>query len=334
MWQSMHLLRSLAVMIALIGSIASAADPNFFLNFSLPNPASTTPLLPGRLFVPAEASTGPRPLIIFLHGGGEIGTNNIAQVNLNIDNLFAEAIRRGAFLYAPQSTGAWSSQTITDHVMTMVGRSLTEFNVDARRIYATGLSNGGGGTWNLLNRYGTIAAGVPICGIPPASDFLPANLLDTPVWAYHARNDGTVGVANSRNRVNSILAAAGEPAFIYPAGATPPDNHYDAATLDLHYTEYYNGGHNIWSRVYNGTANRAMYDWMFSQALIPEPTAAMLAAVGLVAAVVRRQKSRHPRRDALPRRRQSTRWSAARAAATAARVHAAAAHPAESAPQS
>lgn len=61
-----------------------------------------------------------------MHGAGESGTNNAAQVNGNIDNLLAEAKRRGAFLYAPQTNGGWSSATILDRVASMLDRALAE----------------------------------------------------------------------------------------------------------------------------------------------------------------------------------------------------------------
>src|ERR1044072_1061470 len=90
-----------------LGTAANVAD---FSNFSLTTGLTT--LLPGRLYIPPEATSDPsiaRPLILFLHGSGENGTNNLSQINVNIDNLLAEAKQRGAFLYAPQSTSGWSS---------------------------------------------------------------------------------------------------------------------------------------------------------------------------------------------------------------------------------
>ena len=67
-----------------------AANPADFVVFS-------DPTIPGRLYVPPEASAGPRPLILFLHGSGETGTNNFSQINVNIDNLLAGAKARARF---------------------------------------------------------------------------------------------------------------------------------------------------------------------------------------------------------------------------------------------
>src|SRR5215203_4043570 len=132
----------------LIPRIAHAANVADFIDFSLRN-ASNQVILPGRLYVPPEAMsdpTTPRSFILFFHGAGENGTNNLNQINGNIDNLLAEAKRRGAYLYAPQTTSNWTSTTLTTNVMTMIGQAKTNQNVDEDRLYVTGLSNGGGGT--------------------------------------------------------------------------------------------------------------------------------------------------------------------------------------------
>src|SRR3989337_2839009 len=78
--------------------ITHAAGVNDFRDFSLH--AAGAVVLPGRLYVPTAAltdSAAPRPLIVFLHGGGEYGSDNLCQINANIDNLLAEVKRRGAF---------------------------------------------------------------------------------------------------------------------------------------------------------------------------------------------------------------------------------------------
>ena len=84
---------------------ATAANIADFIDYSLYSSRGPV-ILPGRLFVPPEATTDPltpRPLMLFLHGGGAIGTNNITQVEHTPDYLLDEAKRRGAFLYVPQA---------------------------------------------------------------------------------------------------------------------------------------------------------------------------------------------------------------------------------------
>lgn len=287
-------LRTILVVLA-VGALAApsrAALISDFADFSLRNSRGGL-VLPGRLYIPPEAAAAgatPRPLILFLHGAGEAGANNSAQVNGNIDNLLAEAKRRGAYLYAPQSPGAWSDLTLTGRVMSMIDRALGEQNVDVDRLYVTGLSNGGGGTWNILSRYGErFAAGVPICGVTPASDFAPANLVHQAIAAFHARNDGTVAVGTSRTVVNRILSAAALTAPMYPSLASAPDFRFDAPGLDLHYTEFRTGGHGIWGSVYN---TPALYDWLFAHTLaVPEPGTLAIVLPAVFCAMRRRSRA-------------------------------------------
>jgi len=281
----------------LAADAARGASVSDFIDFTLRSGATT--LLPGRLYVPPEATSDPsvpRPMIVFLHGAGESGTNNLAQINGNLDNLLAEAKRRGAFLYAPQTNGGWGSSVITGRVMTMVDQALAGHNIDVDRLYATGLSMGGGGTWNLLNRYGTrFAAGIPICGIGPASDFVPARLIDQAIAVFHARNDTVVSHVTSRNVINSILSAAHESLPTYPSARDPNVFSFSATGLDLQYMELATGGHGIWPAVYSAPP---VYDWLFAHTLaVPEPSALIrvgVAGLSLVAFLRPRRRRRLP----------------------------------------
>jgi predicted peptidase len=189
---------------------ALAAKTADFDDFSLVSDGKV--VLPGLLYIPPEAKSDPsvrRPLILFLHGGGEKGTNNRSQVNVNIDNLLAEAKRRGVYLYAPQSPDGWDSRELTDQVMTMVDRAIAQHKVDKSRIYVTGLSSGGCGTWNMLNRYpDRFAAGIPICSGSPDSDFVPDRLIDHAIYIFHSRDDHGAPAGTTEQLVNSILTAA------------------------------------------------------------------------------------------------------------------------------
>ena len=94
-----------------LGGHAPAASINDFVNYTLLD-SNNNALLRGLLHVPAGYATDPgkpRPLILFLHGAGESGTDNRRQINGNIDNLLAAAKARDAFLYAPQTNSGWSA---------------------------------------------------------------------------------------------------------------------------------------------------------------------------------------------------------------------------------
>jgi len=154
--------------------IVAQENVEFFTDFS-------TRGLPGRLYVPPEAADGPRPVIVFLHGAGERGSDNVAQINGNINNLLSMAQSRGAYLYAPQRTsGNWNLTAVTDAVMSMTDQIVNQQNGDNNRLYVTGLSLGGGGTWNMASRFADrFAAAVPIAGVNPAESacrHLPAGI--------------------------------------------------------------------------------------------------------------------------------------------------------------
>ena len=285
-----------------LGSVGHGADVSEFIDFSVPG-------LPGRLYVPpmpvpqravSELDGGllapqeahhsePAPLIVFLHGAGETGDNNTSQVGPNIDNLFEAAKQRRAFLYAPQATTFnWSNMGRTTQVMEMVDQALASYEIDPLRIYVTGLSMGGGGTWNMLNRFSErFAAGVPIAAVPPVSDFDPQNLVKLPIWAFHARDDNAVDVRHSRNVVNSIRAAGGKSAVDFSIGDDRNATfELKDEELNLRYTDWPTGGHGIWGRVYADTELR---DWMFAQVrAIPEPAAVVLLLTFIAAAASRR----------------------------------------------
>jgi predicted peptidase len=262
---------------------ATAASINDVSNHSLVD-SNNTPLLRGLLHVPAGYAADPRkprPLILFLHGAGESGTDNRRQINGNIDNLLAAAKARDAFLYAPQTNSGWNSPTLLAHAMTMIDRTIDQHSVDPNRIYVTGLSMGGGGAWNFLNQFShRVAATVPICAVNPTGSFTPADLLDEAIWAFHGRSDQLVPVTVTRNVINRFLSAAGQPIPNYPpvSNTFGPNTLFEFPPLDLRYTDM-RGDHGIWGQVYNMPG---MYDWLFAHGAVPEPSSLILAVAILL----------------------------------------------------
>ncbi len=253
--------------LALWGTEVPAASVSDFLDFSDAG-------LPGRLYVPPEAATSaePRPLILFLHGAGETGTNNSAQVNGNIDNLLENAKSRGAFLYAPQATTFnWQTSSRPAQVMSKIDEALSQYNIDNERLYVTGLSMGGGGVWSMLNRFDDrFAAGVPIAAVSPAADFEGGNLVGKPTWAFHARDDNVVSSAASQQAVSDVIDAGKGASLTFPGGSDGRSTVlYTNEQIGINYTEFATGGHGIWTPVYD---TPEMYDWMFSKTLMPTPT--------------------------------------------------------------
>jgi predicted peptidase len=273
----------------LTGRTAFAIDFSDFADFSLRSGNAT--LLPGRLYVPPEAidsSSTPRPFIVFLHGGGGAGTDNVRQLNQDIANVAVEAERRGAFLYAPQAPLNWRPTSITDCVMTMVDRALMDYEVDRTRMYLSGYSSGGGGTWNMLSRYpGRFAAAVSVAPVSAEPDFMPANLIGQPLAVFHARNDSIAPVTTTRDIINRILIAANQPLPTYPA-ATAPDFTFSVAALNLNYIEPASGNHSVLFSVFN---QPRLYDWLFAHTTAPEPaTASHVGCVCFSLAVCARRR--------------------------------------------
>lgn len=260
--------------VAVPSRLALAADPNLFADVS--QRTSATPpvvLLPARVWIPRDAMQQPavdRPLVVFLHGAGESGTNNTSQVNGNIDNLLAEMQRRNVYLLAPQWGGAnnFDDAVYVSRIQQLVDSVATTYSIDRSRVYVTGLSAGGGRTQRvLINNASTFAAAVPICAVIAFGQPF-AQAAGKPFWLFHARDDSVVVANNSRNAFNLFLTAnaitnistwpaSGAPDAFFERGA--PAN--PGAPTPFRYTEYATGNHGIWGRVY---ADAAMYNWLFS----------------------------------------------------------------------
>lgn len=260
---------------------------------------SASKSLPYRLFIPKNyQSAKAYPLMITLHGAGERGTDNAAQLVHDFSKRWAaDSLQSKSphFVVAPQCppNNQWvdtdwgkgsydqSQVPISDELQAVVaildslGR---EFNLDANRIYVSGLSMGGYGTWDLVARYpGRFAAAVAVCG---AGDPRKAqSLAKLPLWAFHAEGDNVVPVAGSRDMVNALKSAGGEPKY----------KEYPAAQ---------HVGHGSW--VLAGH-EPGLNTWLFAQARVTTvslPQAAALAGLGGMAWEWRLRQGRFLRQGA------------------------------------
>lgn len=211
-----------------------------------------------RLMKPATvAEKTSYPLVIFLHGAGERGNDNTAQIKHGVGDFASAANREKypCFLIAPQcprdrwwvdGTRPSRKPVASDRasepgalVLALIDELVKEFPIDRERIYLTGLSMGGYGTWELLCRKPELfAAGMPICG---GGDVKRADkLAKIPIWVFHGDKDTAVPVARSREMVEEIKKAGGEPK----------------------YTEYPGVGHDSWTQSYR---NPDVLAWLFAQ---------------------------------------------------------------------
>jgi len=202
------------------------------------------------------------PLVILMHGAGERGTNNVSQLKWGAREIFDCLRRRGEefFFVAGQvpegkrwvevdwgalahAMPAEPSETMARQ-LALVGHLLaTRPEIDRARVYATGVSMGGYGTWDILcRRPEWFAAAMPICGGGDAARAY--RMRGVPIWAYHGDGDEVVPVARSRAMVSALWACDGK----------------------VKYTEYPGVGHDCWIRAYGDGAN---LDWLLSQRKAP-----------------------------------------------------------------
>lgn len=216
------------------------------------------PGLPYRLLKPLDFDPKQTyPLVLFLHGAGERGDDNAVQLFHGARNFTDLAMRRrhGAFVIFPQCPAEkrwvevpWDGKSHTmpaepsaplAAVFELVAALRQEFPVDERRIYGVGLSMGGFGVWDVLERKPELlAAAVPVCG--GGDPAYAAAFKSTPVWAFHGEADPTVIPDRSRAMIKALQAAGGNPV----------------------YTEYEAVAHDSWTETFN---NRFVWDWLFSQ---------------------------------------------------------------------
>lgn len=191
--------------------------------------------LPYRLLTPETIEQGKQyPLVLFLHGAGERGRDNAQQLRHGAGEFAKPDVRRKypCFVVAPQCPPesrwvevdwALAKHTMPKKVSGPLGLSLdlveklaAKLPVDRQRIYVTGLSMGGFGTWEApLRRPGLFAAAMPICG---GGDVAQATkLVGLPIWAFHGDRDPTVVVSRTKDMVEAIRQAGGTAkATIYP----------------------------------------------------------------------------------------------------------------------
>ena len=215
-----------------------------------------------QVFVPASAAGGRMPpVIVFLHGSGERGSDGAKQTLVGIGPyLRAHQDRFPAIVVFPQAPDETEWAGNADLVFATLDAATREFNGDPDRTYLTGLSMGGYGTWDMAMRApGRFAALAPVCGgvvhprrpsmgvsgIAGAADpyaAVAARLKDTPVWQFHGALDDVVSPDYSR-QMDAALQAAG--------------------ARDARLTIFPDANHNSWDATYSQTPE--LWTWLFAQ---------------------------------------------------------------------
>jgi predicted peptidase len=199
-------------------------------------------------YLPAEYdsdTTRRWPLVIFLHGMGQRGSD-LSLVNVNgLSSMAAAGSEFPFVLIAPQCPMGNFWDLMDDELEALLQHAIDTYRVDVSRLYLTGLSMGGFGTWGFATRHPqALAAIVPICGGGDfRRDFPEAvrTIRHVPVWAFHGADDDVVSPEMSSSLIDELKIA----------GAT-----------DVRLTVYEGVGHNCWERAY---ATDELFDWLLAR---------------------------------------------------------------------
>lgn len=186
------------------------------------------------------------PVILFLHGSGEVGRDGVMQTTVGLPNHIARQRRSFPFItIMPQAQTMWFREKDEAMVWAILEREMHELKADADRLYITGLSMGGYATWDLIcKRPDLFAAAAPVCGV--GTPGVISNARHLPIWAFHGVEDKAVPVAGTRQPIAALRLLGAQPK----------------------YTEYADGDHFIWDRAYG---DKQLYTWLLSNKRPPPP---------------------------------------------------------------
>jgi predicted peptidase len=249
------MLRALAALTFAVAGAASA-DPARFVERSVDVHGRTYRY---QVFVPADVEKHPA-IVLFLHGSGERGSDNQKQMLQGLPPWLKQHMTFPAVVVMPQAPDdtEWTDPADADMAMAALEKSVREFHGDRRRLYLTGLSMGGYGSWQLAADHPTtFAAAAIICGgvesddddrlrlyvhgVPRGNDpyaWVADRIGKLPVWIFHGGDDNVVPTAQSR-KMNAALTKLGK---------------------EVRYTEFPGVGHGSWEKAY---ATPGLWDWMF-----------------------------------------------------------------------
>lgn len=205
-----------------------------------------------QVYIPASWNKHQKwPVLLFLHGYGERGDDGLLSSDVGVGHAIrTHAASFQLLVVIPQcsTSSLWTKPAMQEMALAALEQTVREFKGDRDRLYLSGLSMGGYGTWDMAARYpGKFAALAPVCGgfRAPGLAELHVSLLDdpnvsdayaetarrigrTPVWVFHGDADPVVPVEESRKMVAALRAA----------------------NANVKYSEYPGVGHNSWDKAY------------------------------------------------------------------------------------
>ena len=243
-------------LLCIISQIVLSQSTRFSINRYVGDKGDT---LNYRLLFPDSDTMRKYPLVIFLHGSGERGSDNEAQLKWGVQNFATDQnmVLHPALVIAPQCPEkvSWSNfsrekngvdmrlqPTPTKPMELLIGlihQLIKTMPVDTNRIYITGLSMGGFGTYDAIERYPHLfAAAVPVCGGGDTSRA--ASIVHLPIWIFHGAEDPAVSPLYSLVMLQALTKAGAHPGF----------------------TQYPEVGHFSWLGAYS---DPLMMEWLFRQ---------------------------------------------------------------------
>lgn len=204
-----------------------------------------------------DSTTKKYPLIIFIHGQSALGNGSADDLkkisggphsmlkNKKFPPAFTVNSKSFSFIVISPQFKTWPS---ADDVNAVVSYFTSKLRIDQTRIYVTGLSMGGGATWDYAGKYASkIAAIVPVCGASSTTEAKAKVIADNslPVWAFHNDGDNKVSVNNTLGYINMLNGLKMKP--------LPKKTIFEAT------------GHDAWSKAYSLTYKEKdmnVYEWM------------------------------------------------------------------------
>jgi predicted peptidase len=242
-----------------------------------------------QVFVPEDWSPKQKwPIILFLHGAGERGSDGLLQTDIGLPNAIRhDRTRFPTLVVMPQCVNDrwWTEPVMEEMALAALAEATKEFKGDPKHTYLTGLSMGGYGSWDLAARYpGKFAAVVAICGgivppehimksepelakytypdVPKSYAEVARKIGKTPMWIFHGADDPVVPVSQSRHMAEALKNELRQ-TKIYSKPPKTTDN-----GPQVIYTEYPETGHDSWNKAY---AEPALIPWILSKSLPVEP---------------------------------------------------------------
>lgn len=245
---------------------------------------------------PGYATRDTWPIVIFLHGAGQRGDGSEGNSGDRLYKVRSEGLASyfdkfgkdyPFILVAPQTANLWNDYEAQTDLNVFIDRILATYKVDTKRVYLTGLSMGGAGTFAYAGFFPSkLAAAAPVCNggfgasAPLAQNIVNSNL---PLWATHAINDAWTGTRDWFTRLGQAMGSTGtlmdtytypsrdQTAFFRPAtlswewvdGYTSTDASGNPPERPMIFSLFHTGGHSIWDRVYY--TEPKMLSWMLAQ---------------------------------------------------------------------